>query len=108
MVGTLCFMAVGLLAGAITTTTEGAVNAANFMVLPMAFLSGSFFPLDAAPQWLQTFSNLLPLKHLNEAMLDVMVRGEGPASALVPIGILAAFAIVVTLISARLFRWETT
>ncbi len=108
VVGTLCFMAVGLLAGAITTTTEGAVNAANFMVLPMAFLSGSFFPLDAAPQWLQTFSNLLPLKHLNEAMLDVMVRGEGPASALEPIGILAAFAIVVTLISARLFRWETT
>ena len=34
-------------------TTEGAVNAANFMVLPMAFLAGSFFPLDAAPEWLQ-------------------------------------------------------
>ena len=49
MVGTLCFMSIGLLAGAITKTTEGAVNAANFMVLPMAFLSGSFFPLDAAP-----------------------------------------------------------
>ncbi len=107
VVGTLCFMSVGLLAGAITTTTEGAVNAANFMVLPMAFLSGSFFPLDGAPEWLRTFSNLLPLKHLNEAMLDVMVRGEGPSSALVPIAILAAFAIVVTLISARLFRWES-
>ena len=73
---------VGLFAGAVTTTTEGAVNAANFMVLPMAFLSGSFFPLDGAPQWLQTFSQLLPLRHLNDAMLDVMVRGEGPSSAL--------------------------
>ena len=61
IVGTLCFMSIGLLAGAITKTTEGAVNAANFMVLPMAFLSGSFFPLDAAPDWLQAFSNLLPL-----------------------------------------------
>ena len=30
----------------VTKTTEGAVNMANFMVLPMAFLSGSFFPLD--------------------------------------------------------------
>lgn len=107
VVGTLCFMAVGLLAGAITTTTEGAVNAANFMVLPMAFLSGSFFPLDAAPEWLRTISNLLPLKHFNEGMLDVMVRGEGPASALAPIGILAGFALVVTLIAARLFRWDT-
>lgn len=107
VVGTLCFMALGLLAGAITTTTEGAVNAANFMVLPMAFLSGSFFPLDAAPGWLQAFSNVLPLKHLNEGMMDVMVRGEGPAAALAPLGILAAFAVVVTLIAARLFRWET-
>ncbi len=107
VVGTLCFMAVGLLAGAITTTTEGAVNAANFMVLPMAFLSGSFFPLDDAPPWLRTFSNLLPLKHLNEGMLDVMVRGQGPGAALLPIGILAGFAVVVTLVAARLFRWET-
>ena len=49
VVGTLCFMSVGLLAGAVTKTTEGAVNMANFLVLPMAFLSGSFFPLDAAP-----------------------------------------------------------
>jgi ABC-2 type transport system permease protein len=108
VVGTLCFMALGLLAGAVTRTTEGAVNAANFIVLPMAFLSGSFFPLDAAPGWLQGISNALPLKHLNEGMLDVMVRGEGPSAALVPLAILAAFAVVVTLVAARLFRWETS
>lgn len=108
VVGTLCFMAVGLLAGAITKTAEGAVNAANFMVLPMAFLSGSFFPLDGAPHWLQVVSQALPLRHLNDGMLDVMVRGEGPGTALAPMGILAGFAIVVTLTAARLFRWETT
>jgi ABC-2 type transport system permease protein len=107
IVGTLCFMAIGLLAGAITRTTEGAVNAANFMVLPMAFLSGSFFPLDGTPGWLQAFSNVLPLKHLNEGMLDVMVRGEGPSAALVPMAILLGFAVVVTLVSAKLFRWDT-
>jgi len=108
VVGTLCFMAIGLLAGAIAKTTEGAVNMANFFVLPMAFLSGSFFPLDAAPAWLRTVSDLLPLKHLNEGMLDVMVRGEGPSAALWPIAILAGFAVVVTLLAAKLFRWETT
>jgi ABC-2 type transport system permease protein len=101
-------MAIGLLAGAIAKTAEGAVNMANFFVLPMAFLSGSFFPLDGAPSWLRTVSNLLPLRHLNDGMLDVMVRGEGPGAALVPIAILAGFAIVVTLLAARLFRWETT
>ncbi|MCD4535818.1 ABC transporter permease [Nocardioides sp. cx-169] len=108
VVGTLCFMAIGLLAGAVAKTAEGAVNMANFLVLPMAFLSGSFFPLDGAPSWLRVVSDLLPLKHLNEGMLDVMVRGEGPSSALLPMAVLAGFALVVTLAAAKLFRWETT
>lgn len=107
VVGTLCFMAVGLLAGAVAKTTEGAVNMANFFVLPMAFLSGSFFPLDGAPAWLQVVSRLLPLRHLNDGMLDVMVRGEGAGAALVPMGILAVFALVITLLAARLFHWES-
>src|SRR5690606_33933645 len=108
VVGTLCFMAIGLLAGALARTTEGAVNAANIVVLPMAFLSGSFFDLDGAPAWLRAISQVLPLKHLNEGMLDVMVRGEGPSAVLVPMAVLAAFAVVVTLAAARIFRWETT
>ncbi len=107
VMGTLCFMAVGLFAGAVTKTTEGAVNMANFLVLPMAFLGGSFFPLDAAPGWLQAFANVLPLHWLNEGMLDLLVRGEGPSAMLVPMALLAAFALALTLLSARLFRWET-
>jgi ABC-2 type transport system permease protein len=104
--GTLSFMSLGLLAGALAKTAEGAVNMANFFVLPMAFLSGSFFPLEGAPSWLQTVSQLMPLRHLNDGMLDVMVRGEGPRAALLPMGILLGFALVVTLIAVRLFRWE--
>ena len=100
VVGTLCFMAIGLLAGSVAKTTEGAVNMANFLVLPMAFLSGSFFPLDAAPAWLQAVSHVLPLNWLNEGMLDVMVRGEPWTAALLPMAILAAFATVLTLVGA--------
>ncbi len=108
VVGTLCFMAIGLLAGAVAKSTEGAVNMANFLVLPMAFLSGSFFPLEGAPDWLQVVSRLLPLRWLNEGMLDVMVRGEGGSAVLVPMAVLGGFALVVTATAARLFRWETT
>lgn len=104
--GTLCFMALGLLSGAVARTTEGAVNMANFLVLPMAFLSGSFFPLDAAPHWLQMVSLALPLRHLNDGMLDVLVRGEGPSAVLVPMGILLGFAAVMTAVAVKLFRWD--
>lgn len=108
VVGTLCFMSIGLLAGAVAKTTEGAVNMANFLVLPMAFLSGSFFPLDGAPGWLQAISSVLPLRWLNDGMLDVMVRGEPWSAIGLPVLMLAGFSLVVTLLAARLFRWETT
>ncbi|QLQ11652.1 MAG: ABC transporter permease [Nocardioidaceae bacterium] len=106
LAGTLSFLAIGMLAGSVCKTEEGAVGLANFIVLPMAFLSGSFFPLDGAPGWLQAISKLLPLRHLNEGMLDVMVRGEGPAAIVLPIAILLAFTVVFAGISAKLFRWD--
>ena len=109
VVGTLCFMSVGLLAGAVTKTTEGAVNMANFLVLPMAFLSGSFFPLDAAPAWLQALSHVLPLYWLNEGMLDVMVRGEPWTGGAAPDGDPGRVRDGADRwSSARLFRWETS
>ena len=104
--GTLAFMAIGLLAGAVARSEESAVGIANFVVLPMAFLSGSFFPLDGAPGYVTAISKVLPLKHLNDGMLDTMVRGEGPSSAVVPMLILLGFAVVVTAIASRLFRWD--
>jgi ABC-2 type transport system permease protein len=104
--GTLAFMAIGLFAGAVSKTSEGATGLANLVILPMAFLSGSFIPLDVAPSWLQTVSLVFPLRYLNDGMLDVMVRGEGPGAALVPIAVLLGFAAVIALLATRLFRWE--
>jgi ABC-2 type transport system permease protein len=106
LVGTLAFLSIGLLAGAWAKSQEAANAIVNLVVLPMAFLSGSFFPLDNAPQWLQDVAEVFPLRHMNQAMLDVMVRGKGPASVLPELGILAAFAIVITLAATRLFRWD--
>ena len=106
VLGTLCFMSLGLLAGALAKTTEGAVNMANFLVLPMAFLSGSFFPLEGAPAWLQNISLVLPLRHLNDGMLDLMVREAGPSAVIQPALILIAFTAVMTAVAAKLFRWD--
>ena len=79
---------------------------ANLVILPMAFLSGSFIPLDVAPSWLQTVSLVFPLCYLNDGMLDVMVRGAGPGAALMPIAVLLGFAAVIAFLATRLFRWE--
>jgi len=102
--GTLSFMAIGLLAGALGKTQESAVNIANFFVLPMAFLSGSFFSLEGAPTWLQQVSWFMPLRHLNDGMLDLMVRGAGPSRMVGPMVFVLVFGLVVGGLAALLFR----
>ncbi len=102
--GTLSFMSIGLLSGAVARTAEGAVNMANIIVLPMAFLSGSFFSLEAAPSWLVTLSWVMPLRHLNEGMTDVLVRGEGASALLAPGAVILAFGLVVGGAAVLLFR----
>jgi ABC-2 type transport system permease protein len=104
--GTLAFLSIGLLAGSFAKTPEAASAVANLIVLPMAFLSGAFFPLQGAPAWLDTISRALPLRHLVDGMLDVMVRGEGPLVVLPQIGILLGFTVVVGAISVAVFRWD--
>jgi ABC-2 type transport system permease protein len=104
--GTLAFLALGLLAGAVARTAESASGIANLVILPMAFLSGSFFPLDSAPVWLRQVARVLPLQHLNDGMLDVLARGRGAAAVLPDMLVLLGFAAVLAGVAVRLFRWE--
>ena len=104
--GTLAFLSIGLLVGALAKSQQAATALANLIILPMAFLGGAFIPLAFAPHWIQQVSYAMPLRYLVVGMQNVMARGEGPASALPAMGILLAFAAVLTLIAVRLFRWE--
>ncbi|GAA4924247.1 ABC-2 type transport system permease protein [Stackebrandtia albiflava] len=106
LVGTMAFLALGMVIGAIARTGEGASGLANLVVMPMAFASGSFFPLDMAPDWLKTISWISPLRYINDALLSVMVRGNDPLSVLPQIGLLVAFTLVVGFVAWRMFRWD--
>ncbi|MEE1825788.1 ABC transporter permease [Streptomyces sp. BE20] len=103
---TIAFMSIGLLAGSIAKTEEAANGLSQIIVLPMSFLSGSFFPTDDMPGWLKAISEALPLKHLVTAAQSVLSRGGGVTDALPAMGGLLLFAAVLTGISWKLFRWE--
>lgn len=107
-IGTVSFFAIGMLAGSFAKTEEAASAISNLVVLPMAFLSGTFFPIDQAPAWLQTVSNVFPLRHMNDALLAVMVRGQGIGALLTPALVLLGFAVVVGGIALYLFSWDDT
>ncbi|WP_307867686.1 ABC transporter permease [Umezawaea beigongshangensis] len=106
VLGTLAFFSVGMLVGAFCRTEEAASGAANAVVLPMSFLGGTFFPVEQAPDWLQTVSLVFPLRHMNDGMVDVLVRGKGIEALAVPSAVLIGFTLVVGLVATRVFRWE--
>lgn len=106
VLGVLAFFAIGMLIGAFCKTEEAATGAANIVVLPMAFLSGTFFPIEAAPPWLQTVSKVFPLRHMNDGMMDFLVRGKDFSALLVPCAVLVGFTLVVGFVASRVFTWE--
>lgn len=104
--GTLAFLSIGLLIGAVAKTDEAASAMANFVFLPMAFLSGLFFPITQAPAWLQAGSKIFPLRWLNDGTLDVLARGQSYGAIVVPALVLLVFAAVLTTIATRVFQWD--
>ena len=40
----------------------------SFVITPMAFLGGAFFPLDRLPDWAQSLIQLLPITHATDAI----------------------------------------
>lgn len=53
----------------------------NFIITPMVFLGGTFFPVDKLPFRAQQIIGLLPLTHAAEAMRTAAFRKTLPAFA---------------------------
>ncbi len=55
----------------------------------MMFLSGTFFPVEMMPAFLQSFARLLPLYYVNEALRAAMIFVDD-AATLRTVGVTAA------------------
>jgi len=62
-----CFTAAsfGVIVGLLARSHDDAAGVTNFFIMPMAFLSGTFFPVDELPYLLQLVILILPLTHVN-------------------------------------------
>ncbi len=53
----------------------------NFVITPMAFLGGTFFPVQRLPEWAGTLVRLLPLTHASAAIRATAFGKSPPAPA---------------------------
>ncbi|MBV2353997.1 ABC transporter permease [Streptomyces sp. J2-1] len=106
VLGVTAFLALGLIVGSVANTPEAVAAIANILMVPMAFLSGSFFPDDLMPGWLRTVAKVLPLHYLNDGVTDAMGGRGGLGDIWLDCAGLAVFALVFGLIAVRIFRWS--
>jgi ABC-2 type transport system permease protein len=99
--GTLPFCAMGLLIGTLVKG-QAAPALINMLYLPMAFLSGLWFPLQALPGAIRAIAPALPSYHLNALALDAVdIAGT---RALPHVAVLAAFTVGASWLAARRLR----
>ena len=108
VVGAGAFCALGLAATCAVPNAQAAPAVVNVMVLPLLFLSGTFIPIGDAPQWIQTFAGLFPIKHFLDAMFESFLPPpDNPSGFLwTSVLVIALWGIAGILIAVRFFRWE--
>lgn len=79
---------------------------ANLITLPQFLLAGTFFPIDAFPEFLQPIARILPLTFMNDAMRKISFEGVAITQVLPEILALIVWGIIVYAIVIKVFKWE--
>ena len=104
--GATAFAALGLAAASLIRSAEGSSAVLNAILLPMAFLSGSFGPRERYPDVLRAIGDVLPLRYFLDLVNGLYLDGRGPWHYGTAAGVLAAWGVVGLLIAVRRFSWE--
>lgn len=99
VLGVLPFCAIGLWIGSYGSA-EGAPAIVNLIYLPMAFLSGLWFPLMIMPQFVQQIAPLWPAYHLAQIALG-SIGYPVAGSIVVNVAVLLAITAVFFLLARR-------
>jgi len=83
LVNCFLFSALGVIVGMLTKSHEETATYSNFIIMPMAFFCGTFFPLDRIPLILKSIIYLFPLTHTNILIRKTVMDGEAWVSLFV-------------------------
>jgi ABC-2 type transport system permease protein len=106
VLGAAAFAGLGVGLASVIRSAEGASAVVNLVVLPMAFLSGSFGSTSGYPAFLQAVGDVLPLTYVIDLVEDAYLRGESLAENPGAVAVVVAWGIVGLAVATRRFGWE--
>jgi ABC-2 type transport system permease protein len=107
VVGAATLAALGLAVASLVRDADQAQPVAQLTFLPLSFVSGIWYPLSGAPDWLVHLANFFPLAHLVDAFdacFQPQTSGGGWQAG--DLLVMAAWCAVGVLVAVRRFRWE--
>jgi len=105
VLGVACFAGMGVGAAALIRSAEGVSAVVNVVVLPMAFLSGSFGPTDNLPAFLEAVADVLPLTYFLRVVDGVHLDGDSLLADWTALAVLSAWGAAGLLLALRRFGW---
>lgn len=105
ILGSIAFAGLGMIIASFVKDEEMAGNAASIVSFPMMFLSGSLFPVDQMPWFLQIVAKVSPLTYLNDGLRASMITGNSSA-ILTSMIIVLALAVVFFGLGVVTLKWK--
>jgi ABC-2 type transport system permease protein len=99
------FTGLAMLVTRFVNEASSASVAGNLITFPMMFLSGSFFQVEAMPDFLQIVAKILPLYYVNEGLREAMIFND-TAAAIPHAIVISVFAIIVFVAGVFLTTWK--
>ena len=104
--GLIIFMGIGFIISGMIQNESSIAPVANTFTLPQILLCGLFFPIENYPHWLQSFCNILPLTFFVDGLRKIAFEGSHIWQLPIQLTGLAIWAIVISVISIKVFKWE--
>lgn len=104
--GLIIFLGLGFIISSIAKNEDAVPPIANLVTLPQFLLAGTFFPIEAFPEWLQPVSKILPLTYLNDAMRKVAFEGANLSAVAAELIALMIMGVIIYVIAFKIFKWE--
>jgi len=107
VIGVAAFAALGLAIASVVPNADSAPAVANATILPLAFVSDVFIPLDDPPRWLDVIGDVFPLKPFVNAFQNTLNPFvEAPGFSWSKLAVVAAWGIAGAVLATRSFSWE--
>ncbi|MFI6501488.1 ABC transporter permease [Nonomuraea typhae] len=103
VLGTAGMFAIGLLIAALAPNGRSANGIGVMLYFPMAYLAGLIQPIDQMPDIVARIGEYTPLGAFGGSLREVWA-GQAPGP--LPLGVMAAYALVISIAAAKSFRWE--